>query len=247
MATAKTNFHDLDKLEKSFPVIRHNNLRFVANAFRFLEVCLAIGLFYWIFAQLPVAVGIISEYSRQILSFFSRPLVVFVFFNAIVAAVASKTDRLGDQTPSDGDYTDDLYEEMVKLNESRSNLSTSQDNQEHKEIIFQDKQIVISSTPAPRISSVSASSGSEKAVKCPKVYRRTKSEKMPKRHQMAGTSGRQLRRSETTKLRNVGFSVDHEFHWNDELSNDEFQRAIEEFIAKQLRFHREESMAIVLK
>jgi hypothetical protein len=54
---------------------------------------------------------------------------------------------------------------------------------------------------------------------------------------------KQLRRSETEKLRET---EKENLYPQDKLSNEEFQRAIDAFIAKQMRFLREESSAIVV-
>jgi len=53
------------------------------------------------------------------------------------------------------------------------------------------------------------------------------------------TGGRELRRSETEKAREKSYP-------QDKLSNEEFRRTIEAFIAKQMRLLREESLAISL-
>lgn len=53
--------------------------------------------------------------------------------------------------------------------------------------------------------------------------------------------GKQLHRLETEMRRRVEDSGEV-----DELNNEEFQRAIEAFIAKQIKFHQEEKLAIVL-
>ncbi|KAJ1420769.1 hypothetical protein SESBI_14179 [Sesbania bispinosa] len=74
-------------------------------------------------------------------------------------------------------------------------------------------------------------------------YRRSQSEKWK------GETGKmmrrkQLRRSETEKRRENAREI---LYPQDKLSNEEFQRAIEAFIAKQMRFLREESSAIVVQ
>ncbi|XP_057786758.1 uncharacterized protein LOC131004154 [Salvia miltiorrhiza] len=58
------------------------------------------------------------------------------------------------------------------------------------------------------------------------------------RRESGGACGRQLRRSETELRRRVEVV--------DQLSNEEFQRAIEAFIAKQIKFHQQEKLTIVL-
>ncbi|XP_028760357.1 uncharacterized protein LOC114719070 [Neltuma alba] len=76
-----------------------------------------------------------------------------------------------------------------------------------------------------------------------KVYRRTQSEKL--KEECPERTQQKLRRSETEKkhMENGRESM----YPQDNLSNEEFQRTIEAFIAKQMRFLREESLAIVIQ
>ncbi|RDY09344.1 hypothetical protein CR513_06279, partial [Mucuna pruriens] len=67
-----------------------------------------------------------------------------------------------------------------------------------------------------------------------KVYRRSVSEGKGE------TARRELRRSETEKAREKSYP-------QDKLSNEEFRRTIEAFIAKQMRLLREESLAIFVQ
>ncbi|CAJ1930246.1 unnamed protein product [Sphenostylis stenocarpa] len=70
-----------------------------------------------------------------------------------------------------------------------------------------------------------------------KVYYRSLSE--GKGEDGYKTAGRELQRSETEKAREKSYP-------QDKLSNEEFRRTIEAFIAKQMRLLREESLAISL-
>ncbi|ESW28063.1 LOW QUALITY PROTEIN: hypothetical protein PHAVU_003G255700 [Phaseolus vulgaris] len=74
-------------------------------------------------------------------------------------------------------------------------------------------------------------------------FRRSKSENW-KGDSVKTPRRRHLRRSETEKRRE---NPPENLYPQDKLSNEEFQRAIEAFIAKQLRFLREESSAIVVQ
>ncbi|KAK7307520.1 hypothetical protein VNO77_40656 [Canavalia gladiata] len=68
-----------------------------------------------------------------------------------------------------------------------------------------------------------------------KVYHRSHSEKVKRKSEDGSTTARrELQRSEMEKAQ-------ENFYPEDKLSNEEFQRTIEAFIAKQMRFLREES------
>ncbi|KAF5199807.1 hypothetical protein FRX31_010606 [Thalictrum thalictroides] len=109
-------------------------------------------------------------------------------------------------------------------------------------IVFEDKETVsevISVTvPVPRDSPPR----SPRTSKPRKSYRRTQSENV--KHEILEKPEKELRRSETEKCRT--FDRKKSVGEN-ELSNEEFQRTIEAFIAKQAMFRWEESMAIVLQ
>ncbi|KAK7309308.1 hypothetical protein RJT34_05928 [Clitoria ternatea] len=91
----------------------------------------------------------------------------------------------------------------------------------------------ITDTCTARDSSAVADSG--------KVYHRSQSEKLKEKGDGGNTMARrELRRSETEKARENSYP-------QDKLSNEEFQRTIEAFIAKQMRFLREESLAIFVQ
>ena len=110
------------------------------------------------------------------------------------------------------------------------------------EIVYQDKQIIAEpiSSIDHKIEERNADTESESGVDHPKVILRTLSEKLKPK-----TQREKLRRSETEKCRNLEHSHDI-LYYQDDLSSEEFQRKIEAFIAKEKKFRREESSAIVL-
>lgn len=80
-----------------------------------------------------------------------------------------------------------------------------------------------------------------------KVYKRSRSEELKREILEEKVSTRKLRRSETEKLvAESGRSGETKAEVVDKLSNEEFQRTIEAFIAKQVRFHKEEKLSILL-
>lgn len=105
------------------------------------------------------------------------------------------------------------------------------------EVKCQDKEVISETVPAPAVPDQEGEAGSEFTN-----FRRSQSEKWK------GEAGKmqrrkQLRRSETEKLRET---AKENLYPQDKLSNEEFQRAIDAFIAKQMRFLREDSSAIVV-
>ncbi|KAJ6774564.1 TRNA-METHYLTRANSFERASE NON-CATALYTIC SUBUNIT TRM6MTASE SUBUNIT [Salix purpurea] len=82
--------------------------------------------------------------------------------------------------------------------------------------------------------------GRKNYVKEKRQLRRSETEKLGRKNYVK--EKRQLRRSETEKL---GSEEEILFRREDELNDEEFHRAIEEFIARHLRFRRQESMSVV--
>jgi hypothetical protein len=73
-------------------------------------------------------------------------------------------------------------------------------------------------------------------------FTRSKSEKFEKKRK----NEKELRRSDTEVREQRNGEELKEEEWRPSVEEaDEFRKMIEEFIAKQARFHREESMAIV--
>ncbi|KAF7850170.1 hypothetical protein BT93_L5791 [Corymbia citriodora subsp. variegata] len=176
----------------------------------------------------------------------ARPLFVFVLCNAIIAALLAKPGRfyaLRPQADDDGGgVAEELYEEIVKISESRARPVLPQ-FREAEEVVYEDKEIISEVSTAVRARGGDADdfegdAAEDEDEEC-RGLRPPEAEKRPR----TTRSGRDSRESSFTAYDNCGGSGCHD----EELSNEEFQRAIEAFIAKQLRFRREESLAIVLQ
>ncbi|KAJ3685028.1 hypothetical protein LUZ61_014192 [Rhynchospora tenuis] len=118
--------------------------------------------------------------------------------------------------PSSSSSSPPLYQELLQTHENIVSTSTQQ------EVIFEDKEAV--------------------SVETRKVTR-SKSEKFEKKRRC---DKQLLKRSDTeVREKRKGEVLDEE-EWRPSVEEaEEFRKMIEEFIAKQARFHREESMAIV--
>ena len=106
----------------------------------------------------------------------------------------------------------------------------------------------ISPTPTPTCDRVVPTVTNSKTDSLVKIYRRSQSEKL-NRDRPEKSRG-VLLRSETEKCQQIMISGENRgktWYPEDDLSNEEFQRTIEAFIAKQQRFRRQESLAIVFQ
>uniref|UniRef100_A0A2P2P2K1 Uncharacterized protein MANES_02G096700 n=1 Tax=Rhizophora mucronata TaxID=61149 RepID=A0A2P2P2K1_RHIMU len=251
---------DFDKLraERASALRRYIRLRTFTNVFRIIELCLALAVVSWVSVRLPFAVRISGEFCRQTAGLIASPLFVFIVSNSIIATLIAKSGRFRGENPAASNAETDLYEELIKNSEQQLCPKSSSENPKPtppEDTAYQDKEIVsqvnvaTSTCPEEEDGEMSLYSGSDSDSDMgnlsPRVFRRTKSEKLRRRK---STEKGKLRRSETEKCGKTATSAgENQLCPGDELSDEEFQRAVDEFIAKHLRFRRQESLDIVLQ
>ncbi|PWA75840.1 hypothetical protein CTI12_AA239300 [Artemisia annua] len=212
------------KVEKANAMLRYRRFRKIANLFRLIEVFLAVILSAWVSTRLPSVIGMMSIYLRHALTIVVSPLFIFLISNAIVITLVVISGQLnGNGNGSAGsNAVTDLYDEIVNDDVIDDVVNVPVIQPEEK-IVYQDKQIV-----------------SEL-----KVYKRSQSENMKKNEGCLDEVKAKLKRSETELGRRKSEAPATE-NVVDELSDKEFQKRIEGFIAKQVKFHQEEKLAIVV-
>ncbi|CAI0392371.1 unnamed protein product [Linum tenue] len=206
------------------------------------------------FNRLPAAVQISGGFLLRLAGVVQSPLFVFLFCNAIIVTLMLKSARFPAADNADGE---DLVGNLVENADGRclSRTTVPATEEEEEEVVFQDKEVVnavasaVVECQADEIDSknevnffYSSDSDSESEAENRKVFRRTRSENLQRKR--GDMTKKKLQRSETEKSRKTdeGGGVGE-----DELSDEEFQRAVEDFIAKNLRFRREETMAVVVQ
>ncbi|CAI0392372.1 unnamed protein product [Linum tenue] len=215
------------------------------------------------FNRLPAAVQISGGFLLRLAGVVQSPLFVFLFCNAIIVTLMLKSARFPAADNADGeDLVGNLVENADGRCLSRTTVPASgftalppAAEEEEEEVVFQDKEVVnavasaVVECQADEIDSknevnffYSSDSDSESEAENRKVFRRTRSENLQRKR--GDMTKKKLQRSETEKSRKTdeGGGVGE-----DELSDEEFQRAVEDFIAKNLRFRREETMAVVVQ
>ncbi|KAJ9704755.1 hypothetical protein PVL29_003009 [Vitis rotundifolia] len=210
---------DSIKVEKANAILRYRQLRKITNLFRVIEVCLVLILVSKFSLQLPFAIKVSGEYFRDLSVTLISPRFVFVVGNAIIIILFAKSGQFSGQNQA-GKYDEThLYNEIVEKSEKgRMEISTSTE-----------ETVVMVDTYTTHEA---------------KVYRRTQSENPIKDN--SDKTCRELRRSVTEKCMKSTDSCEKNYS-EDDMSNEEFRRAVEAFIARQQRFRREEeSMAVVL-
>ncbi|XP_059658448.1 uncharacterized protein LOC132304741 [Cornus florida] len=223
------------KVENANAMLRFHRLQKVAKLFRLLELCLVLVLISWTSTRLPFAVKISGEYFRKLLAIIVSPIFIFVLSNGIVVTLFAKSGQLSGQTPTVVDNAETyLCEEVMKNSENqfdfRSKIYTPVP--EPEEIVFVDKQIIceVNTVTSNNESTMVASPVMES-----KTFRRTRSENL-KREISSEKSHEKLRRSDTDKFLNDMYSdefLPEKPCLFEKLSNEEFQRRIEAFIANK--------------
>ncbi|KAG7535796.1 hypothetical protein ISN45_Aa08g031880 [Arabidopsis thaliana x Arabidopsis arenosa] len=245
---------DIDnvKAEKAKALRRFNRFRRIGRFFRAAEICVALLFIFWTLTRLPFVVQISGVFLRRIAAVISTPLFVFLLGNSIVVVLLTKSSDQTTTTAAASAETE-IYQAFVRSVENRSKPS---DEDLTEEIVYDDKQVIVTdlnSNPnlmvdenIPHVEIDSDSSPSKV------VYRRSKSDVSGKQSPEAKVMmmmKRSLQRSETEKCCRKTENDDSEEEKNypeDNLSNEEFQKTIEAFIAKQRMFRRQESLAVVV-
>ncbi|KAE8685980.1 putative Phosphatidic acid phosphatase family protein [Hibiscus syriacus] len=213
------------KADKAKAMRRYNRLRSLANAFRFLELLLASLFLAWAFGRVPFLVNINGEFILKLGGVVASPLFVFLVCNVIIVTLIAKSGIFS----AFGNADSKIYDEITKIAENRSK------SESQEEIVYQDKETISepnTTTLTCEEMKPESESDSDTETDNPRVYRRSKSEKLPIRKTEEQVK-KELRRSETEKCHKME-NTDEELFPEDELSNEEFQRTIEDFIAKHL-------------
>lgn len=205
------DFSDV-KAEKRSAMSTYNLFSSITKTLRVFELCLVLLFFSWILTRLPFALRVSADFLRS-------PLFVFAIFNAIIAALLAQSGRRFSAT-TDGGTTETDHISISSQPEPDSGAPVAE------QVEFQDKQV--SDTCKDEVDS-----GAVTDFAMRKVCRRSQSDTMK------GEDGKRTARGKfhRSKMENGRKN----FYAHDKLSNEEFQRTIEAFIAKQMRMLREES------
>ncbi|KAJ4878720.1 Uncharacterized protein Rs2_43738 [Raphanus sativus] len=240
------NFDNV-KAEKAKALRRYNRFRRIGRLFRAAEVCVAILFILWTFTRLPFAVQISRAFLSRIAGVISTPLFVFILGNCIVVALLTKSSVEENRGSSSSNAETEIYEALVRSKPS-------------DEIVYDDKEVIVITENSSNNIPQASLETSDYVTDEPKEYGRSKSDVCIKQtssaaddHMVVIPKPSSLRRSETEKCIKTRHDIINnnnksweDIYAEDNLSNEEFQKTIEAFIAKQLMFRRQESLAVVL-
>ncbi|PON71452.1 tRNA-methyltransferase non-catalytic subunit trm6MTase subunit [Parasponia andersonii] len=213
----------------------------ISKFFRFAELCFALLLLFWIFARLPLAVGISGGYFRQFAGVLASPLSVFVLCHVIVVSVMANSGRF---SGSDSELYDRMVENCAEVRTGNSSSENDAAPIETEEVVFEDKEVI--SEAKISTAAIEAGDRSDPDSDLPIVFRRWQSEIFER--ECSEDHHDRLLRSGSEKCLDIVVSGGHDNERHafensishDKLSDEDFNRTVEAFIAKQLRFRRQE-------
>lgn len=239
---------DNGKVEKSNVMSRFVHLKNVTKLFRIIEFRFLLIFLTWVSAHVPFFVKISAEYARQLMTIVFSPLFIFILSNIIVVTLLFQSSCFFPRYYQEQNEIDIyLYEEFILNNDYYMNFTyeTPFPVQEPDEnIVYLDKQTILEEKKyGENMKFVEALEGL-------KVHRRSQSESTIEGKTLGvDNCKKQFRRLETEKcwkVINSDETLAETVYMVDEMNNEEFQRAIEDFIAKQIKFHHEEKLSVVI-
>ncbi|KAI3969905.1 hypothetical protein MKX01_038373 [Papaver californicum] len=247
------------KTEKHNAMRKFRRIKNIANLCRLVEIFLVLMFISWVSTNhLSNLLKGTGEHLYNFSVFIAKPKFVFLVGNVIILTLFAKSGKnSSSSSPSSSSISNgfsetshhDLYDEFIK-NSNRNGAVSKTEVIKEEEIVFQDKETVIEKEYDDilvRNPVITTTTGDVDLVDSNnRSYRRSKSENSKIHGVHEKQSLRKLRRSETQKYRNVENKKVSSCEDVEMMSNDELRKKVEDFIAKQMRFHREESMTIVL-
>jgi len=207
------SFQKLQTNKTTKPRKHHRYLRKIVKVLRYAEMCVVLVLVSRLSINLPFTLKNSTDYFRN---FMGSPRFVFFLGNVIIITLFAQSGHFSNHTSEKPSPEPDLYLEFLQHSTITQNLILHNNNRKAK-----GKKI----DPAMTESSLEM---------VQKDYRRCQSE-IVKRVVENEKPTRVLQRCETEKV------VDKKnLYPEDGMSNDEFRRKIEAFIARQQRLRTEE-------
>ncbi|XP_026420824.1 uncharacterized protein LOC113316883 [Papaver somniferum] len=248
---------DNTKTEKINAMRKFKRIKNIANLFRLVEIFLVFMFISWVSTNhLSNLLKCFGEHLHNLSVFVAKPKFVFIVGNAIILTLFAKSGNNSYSSSSSSSFSNgfsetihhDLYDDFIK--NSNRNRAGSKTEVKEEEIVFQDKETVIEEEFNDVLVSKPVSTAINGDVDLMdsnnRGYRRSKSENLKNHGVYEKQSLPKVGRSETEKYRNVEKKKVSRCEDVEMMSNDELRKKVEDFIAKQMRFHREESTTIVL-
>ncbi|XP_019182495.1 PREDICTED: uncharacterized protein LOC109177563 [Ipomoea nil] len=262
---------ELSNLDEKW-YLKFDKFKNVVKLFRVMELCFGLVFLSWTSARLPSALKISGYYFRQVVTMMISPLFIFIVSNFIVVTLLLNSRLVYPNTTSNDDDETKLCKSLTessvhcgKLSEIFAPVPVPD------EIVFQDKQTiseVIANRESDReietavtdVKCCSEQEASPVRIQAENSKDAVESESPPtaeienyqtpsnpddaRAETVDELTNEELAPTEKRNFRRLSNPDDAKEETVDELTNEEFQRAIEAFIAKQIKFHREETYTL---
>ncbi|KAK4340355.1 hypothetical protein RND71_041817 [Anisodus tanguticus] len=237
------NFQNI-KLEKANAMLRYKKRQRVTTLFRFIEFCIFFVVISRFSTQLPLTFKLSTDYFKGLSVTLISPRFVFVLGNAIVIILFLKSGQSSAKDDSTNNVKIDVYDEYKQKCSMNKEAFYEQSKKQGKQSIVVEEAYCEQSKKQSilverQIEKKIHRSHSDNAICL------SHDEKKPRK---------KLTRSATVGCRKV-ISTDSvkpvmtmttTSYPEDEMSSDEFRRTVENFIARQQRFLREEEFSAVV-
>lgn len=231
------NFDNI-KMEKSNAILRYKKRQRMTTLFRFIEFCIFFVVITRFSAQLPLHVKLSTDYFKGFGVNLISPPFVFVLVNAIVIILFFKSGPSSANDGSTDNVKIDLYDEYNQKYSMNKEAYSEQSKKQRKQSILVEESKKQSIAPERRLAKRIHRSHSDNALNSSLNEKKTR-----KRMVRSATVGclkvidTDSVKPATTKMTTTSFPEDG-------MSNDEFRKTIEAFIARQQRLLREEEFSI---
>ncbi|XP_060673871.1 uncharacterized protein LOC132804011 [Ziziphus jujuba] len=235
----------------------YNRLGILAKQlFRLAELFVALQIIWCTYTRLHYAVKISGEYFRELFTVIASPLFAFILCHGIIIYLIAKSSARfsGQQNQSANNVVEAQlydYRETIPYENNNNNQRTS--------LIYQSSPTTFSSSMTPSIeedimhedkqniiSEVSTINIKNYEVDTDHMDSDTDSGYHPKAYKTRMHSEKFNRECSVKKHEELCPSETEKFPNDMKLSDEEFNRSVDAFIAKQLRFRRHESLSIAL-
>ncbi|QCE16629.1 uncharacterized protein LOC114163731 [Vigna unguiculata] len=210
------------------------------NIFHLFNVGAAILFFSHSFS-FPITLQTLSHLHHTFISLFHNSFYAFLFLNAIILflfALSNNKNKENNNNDNNVGVCTDDYDEILNHSESRLVVTAQQEQPRTAEKEFVETVTAVTETTAASSCTTVATVTEAVSVSEKKPYRRVQSESYERRMVVAAARG-ELKRWETVRLRRP---FESELRCVEELSEEEFNRAVEEFIALHKRMQWEEQL-----
>ncbi|XP_047168678.1 uncharacterized protein LOC124837388 [Vigna umbellata] len=223
MESSTKHFQKLQTNKTAKPRKHNRYLRKIANVLRYAEMCVVLVLVSRLSINLPSTLRNSTEYFRN---FMGSPRFVFFLGNVIIITLFAQSGHFSNQASDKPSPEPDLYLEFLQNSTVKPKLIVHSNTRKTKvSVRVEDGTKGRQIDPTKTETSLETVSKDYRRCQSDIVERVVENEKPP----------RVLQRCETEKvIRNV------DSYPEDGMSNDDFRRKIEAFIARQQRLRKQE-------